>query len=103
VNKRLPLYPIKETGIEKTVGYWRKLRELLPLIVGASSLPDNKKIKIKISGDGRRAGKRRKQVIITASILSAGDYVKSPTPLPYGKGTKIMNFFNFILQACSKT
>jgi len=58
-------------------GHWRKISDILKLILPAYAIQE-KEIKIKISGDGRRCGKRRQQVLISFSILNAKELSLSP-------------------------
>ena len=72
---KMPLQAIMKGEVE--IGCWRKLSDILPLVVPAYHLT-SPKLQVKISGDGRKCGRRRQQVVITASLLSAGDVSCSP-------------------------
>ena len=58
------------------LGYWRRLRTILLLVLPAYNVSGP--LKIKVSGDGRRCGRKRSQVMITFSILNAGSLSVSP-------------------------
>lgn len=66
VEQKIPLYPIKRNG--EVIGYHRKLSEMLPLVASLYDLK-GKDIKIKISGDGRKCGRRRDQVVILLDFV----------------------------------
>jgi len=72
VDKLLPLSEMK--GVS---GRQRSPKDLLRLLIPVYQLP-NEKVKIKISGDGRRCGKKRNQVMMTLSVVSAGAVSTSP-------------------------
>ena len=70
-EQSIPMAPTKDG-----LGYWRRLRSILLLIFPAYNVSGP--LKIKVSGDGRRCGRKRSQVMITFSILNAGSLSVSP-------------------------
>ena len=70
-EQSIPMAPTKDG-----LGYWRRLRSILLLILPAYNVSGP--LKIKVSGDGRRCGRKRSQVMITFSILNAGSLSVSP-------------------------
>jgi len=72
VNKFLPV--TKMNGVQ---GYYRNPKDMIALILPIYDLPPGQ-ICIKFSGDGRRCGKRRSEVLLTLSVLSAGTISTTP-------------------------
>jgi len=68
---KIPMTPTKDGS-----GYWRRLVTILALVLPAYTVQPP--LRLKISGDGRRAGRRRSQVLITFSILNSGSLSVSP-------------------------
>lgn len=63
--------------LEGVTGYGRSIKSILDMVIPAYRLAEGA-LKLKISGDGRRCGRRRKQVMMTLSVLSSGKISTSP-------------------------
>ena len=78
LEKQLPLYSIEpRSGIEID-GSTMKVTDLLPIVLRKLSLKDGEKIRIKISGDGRNVGKKKKQILVCFCVLNSKEEVLKP-------------------------
>jgi len=87
--------------MEGVNGYWRRISTILALVLPSYVLEKDGALKVKISGDGRNCGKRRKQVVLTVSVLSAGSISSSPHhhfTLALWEGTEDYDAFKLLLK-----
>ena len=76
MTRLIPLYQVKSK--DQVIGGYQRIQDLLPYILKTMDFSADRKIRIKVEGDGRKVGKFKKQTMISFCVLDQGKVVLQP-------------------------